>query len=535
MRVRAKKLAPVRKGQTPKPEALEYPFPAPTRGLILNEPLTRPQPGGARILDNWICDLSTIRVRKGYLKHATVTDPATELFNYKDGSTEKLFATTADSIYDITSPADPDVAPTADVSAQTSGDYSHEQFGTAGGQYLYAVNGADEAQLFDGSSWTQINGASSPAITGVTTDKFRHVWSFANRLFFIGDDMDVWYLPVDSLGGAANKFSLAGVMKKGGRLLFGATWSLDSGDGLDDKWIVVSTEGEVAIYEGTNPGSAADWSKVGVYQIGRPLGRNATMQAGGDLLIATEIGLVPVSEAIRKDVAALSLGAVSRRIEPYWQTRAKGFSAQPWKIEKWPAENIMVVSQPETVTTLGTALIANLQTGAWSRFTGTDTRSIGYYGGDVYFGSNDGTVHKMQAAGSDNGMPYTAACLWQHDQMDLPDRQKTVAQMRPVFRSGTDIRPQIRALSNYSETLTSAPNAAADSATEGWDLSTWDSSNWDASAGGGVNPEDSQWTAVGVTGHAIAPELQITFGGQTPPDAELIAISSTFWPGALVA
>ncbi|MFK5282932.1 hypothetical protein ACI3PL_25530, partial [Lacticaseibacillus paracasei] len=60
--------------------------------------------------------------------------------------------------------------------------------------------------------------------------------------------------------------------------------SMDAGDGLDDKCVFVSSEGEVAVYEGTNPGSAADWRKAGVYQITRPLGQNAKVSAGGDLL-----------------------------------------------------------------------------------------------------------------------------------------------------------------------------------------------------------------------------------------------------------
>lgn len=536
MRVRAKKAAPAQKGQTPKPLATPFPFPAPIRGWVLDESLAGPQPGGARILDNMICDLTTVRVRKGSLKYATVASSAavTALFNYKDGITERFFGANATDIYEITSPADPDVIPSSAVSSQTSGAYSTEQFGTAGGQYLYAVNGADNAQLFDGTTWTQITGVSSPAITGVDTSTFSHVWSFANRLFFAGEDMTAWYLPVDSIAGAASSFSLAGVFKKGGTLLFGATWSLDAGDGLDDKCVFFSSEGEVAIYEGTNPGSAADWRKVGVYDITRPLGQNATMRAGGDLLVATETGLVPLSEAIRRDIAALSLGAVSKRIEPYWQRRAKNYSSEQWEIKKWPAENIMVVSQPETVSTLGTALIANLKTGAWSRFTGMDTRCLGVFGGDVYYGTNDGSVMRMQQTGSDDGAAYTTVCLWQHDQMGLPGQEKTVTQMRPTFRSTTAIRPQLRALVNYSEALSSAPNAVASSATEGWDISTWDTSLWDAASDGGVDPEDSQWIAVGATGYAIAPELQMTFGSQAAPDAELISIDTTFIPGALV-
>lgn len=541
MLVRAKKAAGYKPQgqQAAQPQTATHTFPAPTLGWVLDENLMAPSPGGARILDNFICLPKSIKARGGYTKHATVASAAAvvSLFSYKSGSTEKLFGASATDIYDITSPADPDVVPTAAVSSQTSGYYSTAQFTTAGGDYLYAVNGDDSPQLFDGSTWTAITGASTPAITGVTTSGLSHVWSFANRLFFVeGGTMTAWYLGVDSIGGAANSFSLGGVFKKGGSLLFGAAWSLDAGDGLDDKCVFVSTEGEVAIYEGTNPGSASEWRKVGVYQISKPLGKNGIMQAGGDLIIATEIGIVPISEAIRRDVAALNLGAVSKRIETYWQERARNYATLPWEIIRWPSEGIMIVSQPEATSTGGSLLVANLQSGAWSRFTGMDARCLGYYAGYVYFGAIDGGVYKLQSGGSDAGTAYTSVYLGQHEAMGAQGVTKTVHQMRPVFTSGSPIVPQVSAKVNFSETLSSPPNAAVFSATAGWDISLWDVGLWDADSGlVSVSAEDSRWRGVGVTGYVIAPELQMTFGATTLPDAELAGIDATYSIGAVVA
>lgn len=220
MMVREKKVMAVRKlvnGQPPQPAPSQsFTFPAPVRGWILNENLATVQPAGARILDNWLCTPTGVRPRGGSVKHATLTGPVMALFAY-NSTTDAFFGATADAIFTITSPADPEVALTATISGQTSGDYSTAQFGTAGGDFLYAVNGTDDPQLFNGATWTAIDGASTPAITGVTTSGLSQVWSFANRLFFVqGGTMVAWYLPVDSIGGAANSFSLAGVFRKGG-------------------------------------------------------------------------------------------------------------------------------------------------------------------------------------------------------------------------------------------------------------------------------------------------------------------------------
>lgn len=537
--VRQKKTAPAKGTQAKQVPAQPFAFPAPVKGLVLNESRMVATPGSARVLDNWICRTDSIRCRGGYLKYATIAPsaPVVSMFTYRAGGTEKLFAASAASVYDITTVADAGVIPTAAFTGQTSGYYSSANFGTTSGNYLYICNGDDSPMLFDGSTWTAITGASSPAITGVTTSGLSQVWVYASRLWFVeGSSMTAWYLPVDSIGGAALSVSLAGVFKKGGSLMFGASWSLDAGDGLDDKCVFVSTEGEVAIYAGIDPSSASTWALQGVYEISPPLGINAIMRAGGDLLIATTVGLVPLSEAIKRDVAALSLGAVSRRIEPYWQDQANDYlsDALPWEIERWAVEGVMVVTQPKASMSLGTMLVANLQTGAWSRFTNMDARCLGVLNDYIYYGSSDGLVYRLQETGSDNGTPYTCVYIGQHEQMGFMG-EKTLAQMRPLFSSNIPIQPQVSALVNYSETRSSAPNSHVSTETDGWDISVWDTSLWDASATGGTEASESQWTAIGRTGHAIAPEVQVTLGVTTLPVVDLVGLEAMFMPGTEVA
>lgn len=531
MMVRPKKKPPTRKGMepTPKQPARAHTFPAPIRGWVLNENMTIPQPAGALVLDNWICTTTGILARGGSARHVPIGSAVTDLFTYRSGSAEVFFGATATSIFDISTFSD--TAPTAAITGQLSGKYSTAQFGTAGGDYLYAVNGTDDAQLFDGASWVAIDDVSTPSITGVDTNTLSHVWAFANRLFFVEKNTKVaHYLPVDSIGGAANEFSLAGVFKRGGSLLFGATWSLDAGDGLDDKCIFVSTEGEVAVYEGTNPGSAASWRKVGVYQITRPLGPKAIMQAGGDLIIATENGLIPISEAIRRDAAALELGAVSRVITPYWQQLVASTGGNPWEIVKWPQKNIMIISQPGDQNK--TALVANLQTGGWSRFTGWDTQCLGFYDESCFFGDSDGNVFRMETGGSDNGIPYSCVYLGQHEDLGAPGVEKTVPQMRATFKTETPINPAISAKTDYDESLSLSPSSGLeDTGLSLWDDALWDVDFWGA---GGVPEVKARWSSVGKTGRTIAPEVQLTFGITASPVVELVSIEAAFEIGATV-
>ena len=74
------------------------------------------------------------------------------------------------------------------------------------------------------------------------------------------DTLSAWYLPVDSVGGAATEYDLSGIFRLGGYLLAGGTWTMDAGEGVDDYWIAVTSEGEVVVYQGTDPSSANTWT-----------------------------------------------------------------------------------------------------------------------------------------------------------------------------------------------------------------------------------------------------------------------------------
>lgn len=95
MKVRPAKIAPQRKMRggepTQKPAAQTYTFPAPIRGWVLNESLAMPQPGGAAILDNWICTTTGIRARGGAVKYADLGASVKSMFTY-NSTTEKFSA-----------------------------------------------------------------------------------------------------------------------------------------------------------------------------------------------------------------------------------------------------------------------------------------------------------------------------------------------------------------------------------------------------------------------------------------------------------
>jgi hypothetical protein len=510
-------------------------FPAPRKGWVLSENYAMQSPETALTLDNWFPTTTGIRVRGGRAKRATlaVGVPVRSMWEYIGAAGRQRFAADLDKVYDITTVAVPTTPVTATVTGRTSGYYATVQMTTVGGVFQYCFNGTDKPLLYDGATFTAIDGVSTPFITGVTTTTLSHGWVYQNRIFMVQKDTQTaWYLPVDSVGGAAQDVSLAGVFQDGSSLLFGATWSLDAGDGINQKCVFVSTTGEVAIYQGTDPSDATKWALQGVYNMSRPLGMKAIMQAGGDLLIATEEGIIPLSEAVNKDSAALSLSAVSRAIEPEWRKEAKDRIALPFEILKWSANSMMVVSLPPGTGLADHCFVCNLQTGAWARFTNWQTRCMTLFNGRGYFGANDGCVYEMESGGSDDGAPYTATFGGSFDHLDAPGLTKTITMARTIFKAATPIIAKVSASIDYAEAFPSAPSSPPNFLTSEWDSGLWDSAQWDTS-----NIKASYktgWVGIGETGFSFAPQVQLTYGVTPLPRVELVAFDVVYEPGGII-
>lgn len=502
-------------------------FPAPIRGWVQSESLARDNPNGATVLENFFPTTRGIRPRGGLQRHATIDDGVVSLMAWRSGTVERVFATDNDSIYNITSPANPSIQPSADVTGLASGFFSSTMFSTAGGDFLMAVNGSNTARNYNGTTW-----ATTPAITGVTSSTLSYVWSHKNRLFFIQKDtMNAWCLPVDSIGGAVTQISLSGVFTKGGSLLFGATWSVDAGNGMDDICLFVTTKGEIAAFAGSDPADPNDWGSIGRYDIGQPLGPNAHFRAGGDVIIATIDGLVPMSAAKEKDPAALTLAAVTRAIEDEWRRQAVARqSSKVWACVKWIARNMAIIGLPTVGASEKCAYVVNLLTGAWAKYTGWDISCMVEAGNLVYVGTATvpGRIHIAEASGSDDGVAYFSTFVGRYDHFEAPTATKTATMARSSWSYRKPFISRVSCSFDYKARLPAYPNAAQHPSLDTWDVGRWDVALWDA---GTAEQITTGWVSVAGQGFAIAPNIQITNSHAASPEAELVSVELLFEMG----
>lgn len=408
---------------------------------------------------------------------------------------------------------------------------------TAGLLQIGAITGTflnDEA-ITSASGAAVANGIasvlSSVTISGVDTSLLSDVWLFKSRLFFIEkDSLTAWYLPSASIGGAANDLSFAGIFRRGGSLLMGGTWSMDSGAGMDDRCVFISDKGEVAVYEGTDPSSASTWAIVGRYDIGQPLGKRATMQAGGDFLIATVDGIVPLSQVINKDPAALSLAAVTRPIEQTWKTEADR-SGGDVELHKWTDEGLGLVVLPDAER----MLTVNLQTGAWAEQTGWFAGCASLYQGDAYIGRENGRIYKLNDTGADDGDAFVAQYC--HAFLDLGDAitYKNSQLVRCSFFASADFNFRVGMSFDFSVVFGTAPSAAEN---EGdvliWDVGQWNVNKWGDDVVSPVTALTTEWRTVTGGGYAMAPTVQVTSGSPTLETVELVRVDVAFEAGGKV-
>ena len=136
-----------------------------------------------------------------------------------------------------------------------------------------AVNGVDSPIWIkpDGTIERLIagDGTTANTISGIDPVKFIHVYSHQKRIWFVEkESTSGWYLPPNVLYGIAKQFDFGPNWTRGGYLTQIITWTIDDGNGADDHLAAISSEGEVSIYQGTDPDNADTWTLQGVYFAG---------------------------------------------------------------------------------------------------------------------------------------------------------------------------------------------------------------------------------------------------------------------------
>ena len=417
-------------------------IPAPIGGWNIRDPLPNMEPIFAPTLDNCFCLPSEIQIRKGYTKWAEFTGTCETIMDYDAASGDELLLAAVNDggnckIYDISTEG---ATPTAVVSGLTSARFKHTHFASSGGFFTYYVNNSDAAILYDGTTWHSVTTTSSPyKITGYTDTVFMDVVAHKRRLWFVPDNsLKAYYLPTDSIAGALQSFDFAPIFSKGGHIVKIDTWSLDAGTGLDDYFVVFTTEGEVAVYSGTDPASASTWQLTGVFYIGTPTGQvGYTCKYGGDLLIINKDGIAQMSKSLMSSRVNTWL-QLTDKIQPQLASDTIIYKNNfGWDLMLYPPNNMLLVNVPIS-TTESYQYVMNTISGAWARWTGLPAKCW-YMANDLlYYGAN-GYVAQAWNTQSDNGSNIVADILPAYQNFGAASQLKRWTMGRIILGSTADL------------------------------------------------------------------------------------------------
>lgn len=453
-------------------------FPAPVGGWNARDALAQMKATDAVTLENWFPGTSDCEIRGGYGSARTgMADNGRTLAVY-NGITgaSKMFCFTLTKTYDVSSAG----AVGGSVATRTAGRHVWVNFGDGTNNYLIAVNGADKPLYYNGSSWTAVDGASSPALTGLTTTTISYVNAFKGRLFFLeNSSLSFWYLAAGAAGGALTEFPLDGEATMGGYLMAMATWTVDAGDGEDDRAVFITSEGQVIVYQGTNPASAASWAKVGTYYLGKPLGRKCFFNYGGDLGLLTQDGVFPLSTALQSATIDKRV-ALSDKIDKAFNESARSyFSTAGWRATVYPARSALVVNIPVQEDGTHEQYVMNTITRAWCKFTNWNAEDFVVFGGELYFTTGT-AVYKAWTGAADNTANVVAFGKSAFTDFGRPGIQKFVKGFQPVLSVNgnltflTDIDVDFKDGELAGVATYSTESAGI------WDAGKWDIASWGA-------------------------------------------------------
>jgi hypothetical protein len=509
-------------------------LPAPIKGLDATQPLVAQDPRAANILDNFTVRRSGIELRPGWKRWVTNLGGAGALANkvvslmtyfHPNPALSKIFAACDDgNIYDVTAAQAEGFVPPVMVAIPgqiSPGQFSWTNFSTTAINYLCICAAGGGYWTYDAAGgWVNRTPTINPAPAAAAAPNWDFVMVWKNRLWFIQNaTQDAWYLATNAITGTAANFDFGPLFVHGGQLEAMASYTVDAGDGIDDKLIIAGSGGDLLIYEGTDPSAAATFRIAGRWYVGKPpAGRRWMSKYGGDLAMVTPQGIEFVSRLMQGrsalDPEGLGDDAATRYNEVIGAEVRATDGQSFWNLTYFPEEQFMLVTTPYNNAQASHQHVFSVIPRAWSRFLAIPMVCAETLNGALYFGTLDGKVGKLFAAPTDDelstgapgvsvqGRAQTSFVAPGNDLMAL----KRPLLVMPMFIAVDTPQVKLQINTEWSASAPPGTPAYVPTVQAMWDVAKWDQALW---TGGAFT--FTGW--VGVLGLGVYMSLSFTLTG----------------------
>lgn len=504
-------------------------IPAPIAGLNVRDSLAAMDQRFAPYMQDMFPTAWGVQVRKGWRIHCNMPEavPVRSLLNYAaaDGS-EKLFAVTSvaggtGKLYDVTASSDtpPLIRTTLSPYVQST------NFANVFGDFVLCADGADTPFYYDGTTWADLalTGEIIPPVNpdpGLALDpkNLIDVNIFKRRVWWVEKNSTrAWYGGTDEIQGTLSLFDLGEVFPRGGYLIDIGTWTIDTGTGINDNIIFFSSEGDIAMFGGIDPDT--DFTLLGIYKIAKPINRRSCVKRGGDLIIATDEGIVSMSQ-IMQEQSELPSSTITDVIKPLLsQIASSAIVVNDWcLVTNNKNEHLIYNTRDSRGTTR--QYVMNLTTKAWTQYSNMDAYSWAELESEPYFGGVGyvarfwiGAFDFVSRDGSVTGELIQGKCIQAFNYFDSPGKQKFFNMARPIVRSSSEPSIGVSLAVDYNA---SSPVYADDPAQLNYPVGIWDVSLWDEALWATGEVAWRRWFNVGAIGMAAAVAIAIKCNTESP-------------------
>lgn len=270
------------------------PLPLPVGGMNSRDSLAAMPPNDAVILQDLVPSGTYVETAPPCQEYYDIGSVGCRsLVPYEAGSTATLLAIVGSGsswdIVDITAPG----APSTLKSAQANGIYAWTMFQSK----IILCNGANTPQVYNGATCTDL------VATGPTLTTLKGCITFKGRVYYWqASSQSFWYAAAGAYQGTLTEFPIDTITTLGGKITLITTLTRDGGEGADDLFVIVLNTGEVILYQGDDPSSAAAWEMIGKFKMPRPLGVRSAVKVGGNAWVATYEGTVDINRLLSGDL-----------------------------------------------------------------------------------------------------------------------------------------------------------------------------------------------------------------------------------------
>jgi hypothetical protein len=515
----------------------------PTGGLnFVSGPLDFPD-SDAYVVDNIIPKTIGVEIRKGWQYWVpqgnsfppisagppAVYDQVLSIMAYRaiNPQNDKLFCSPLSDgkIYDVTTfNANKTLAPVPLAGAPVNpGEWYHILFGNPADTFLCCV-----CQGLGYYTYSAAGGWVKQVITftdGTTMDQIAYIFAWKARIWFLKANSTVaYYLATNAISGAATLFDFGPLLHHGGALSFGASWTYDAGNGIDDSLIIASAQGDILLYQGTDPASAANFQMKGVWYAGRlPIGRRCVCQHGGNTLFITEYGVIAISDLVAGKLHTSGMqDSFGYKINPKLaDIVSPAIDLKYWYLGVFPVENLLIVGTPvftPIATDIPQSYVMNSLNNSWATITNMDILCSDLYRGQLVFGTRKGEVCKgfvgyrdgVASDSSSSGAEVTGRIQTSFHAYGQDTMNKRMLRIK-VYGISDGI-PSIypKYVSEYDvNNILNVPSPVL-TPTASWDNATWDQAIWDSAA-----QSFRRWIGVAGWGKRLSLQMAVRGTGKT--------------------